>query len=79
MKPLSWASDHCCHPVTFARDKAQDSHPIELWSPAVIDQKMEYIHMNPVVAGCVAEPHYWKYSSAVDYNGGEGVLRLLML
>ena len=54
----------------------QDNHPIELWSPVVIDQKMEYIHMNPVVAGFVAEPHYWKYSSAIDYNGGKGLLKL---
>src|SRR5690606_16076056 len=50
-----------------------DSHPIELSDPAVIDQKMEYIHMNPVVAGFVKEPHSWKYSSAIDYNGGKGL------
>lgn len=54
----------------------QDSHPIEVWSPAVLDQKMKYIHMNPVVAGFVKEPHYWKYSSAIDYCGGKGLLKL---
>jgi len=54
----------------------QNSHPIELWSPVVIDKKVEYIHMYPVVAGFVAEPHHWKYSSAIDYNGGKGLLRL---
>ncbi len=54
----------------------QDSHPVELWSPAVIDQKIEYIHMNPVVAGFIEEPHYWKYSSAIDYYGAKGLLEL---
>lgn len=54
-----------------------DSHPIALWSPEVIDQKVEYTHMNPVTAGFVEEPHYWKYSSAIDFNGGKGLLDLI--
>ena len=54
----------------------QHNKPIELWSPAVIDQKVEYVHMNPVEAGFMMEPHYWKYSSAIDYNGGKGVLEI---
>ncbi|HXI00724.1 MAG TPA: transposase [Sphingobacteriaceae bacterium] len=52
----------------------QHNKPIELWSPEVIDQKVEYIHLNPVVAGFVLEPHHWKYSSAIDYSGGKGLL-----
>jgi REP element-mobilizing transposase RayT len=40
------------------------SHPIELWSPPVIDQKINYIHMNPVASGIVTEPeHYWLSSA----------------
>ena len=50
--------------------------PIELWSPEVIDQKVDYIHNNPVEAGFVAEPWHWKYSSAVDYSGGKGLLEI---
>lgn len=42
--------------------------PIELWSPDVIQQKIDYIHNNPVKAGYVNAPEHWKYSSAVDYN-----------
>ncbi len=38
--------------------------PIELWSTAVIKQKLDYIHNNPVEAGFVTEPAQWKYSSA---------------
>ena len=49
----------------------QHNKPIELWSPEVIDQKVNYIHMNPVVSGFVSEPEYWKYSSAIDYSGGK--------
>ena len=38
--------------------------PIELWSPKVIQQKLNYIHNNPVVSGFVTNPVDWKYSSA---------------
>ena len=54
----------------------QHNKPIELWSPNVIDQKVDYIHFNPVESGFVFEPHYWKYSSAIDYSGGKGVLEI---
>jgi hypothetical protein len=54
----------------------QHNKPIELWSSEVIDQKVEYIHQNPVVSGFVTEAHHWKYSSAIDYSGGKGVLEI---
>lgn len=54
----------------------QHNKPIELWSAEVIDQKVDYIHKNPMVAGFVAEPHYWQYSSAIDYAGGKGLLEI---
>ena len=54
----------------------QHNKPIELWSTDVIDQKMDYIHQNPVVSGFVMEPEYWKYSSAIDYAGGKGLLEI---
>lgn len=56
-----------------------DSHPIELWSAKVIDQKIEYTHHNPVKAGFVREPQDWKYSSAIDYCGGKGMLEITLL
>lgn len=40
------------------------NQPIELWSPKVIKQKLDYIHKNPVVSGFVIDPCDWKYSSA---------------
>ncbi|MER2998454.1 REP-associated tyrosine transposase [Pontibacter populi] len=54
----------------------QHNKPIELWSAAVIDQKIDYIHNNPVEAGFVSESHHWKYSSAINYSGGKGLLEI---
>ncbi len=45
----------------------EDNHPIELFSPDVILQKLNYIHNNPVVAGFAREPQNYIYSSAIDY------------
>ncbi|MFN8350340.1 MAG: transposase [Flavobacteriales bacterium] len=42
----------------------KDSHPVELFTRSVIDQKINYIHMNPVKAGMVSEPGHYRLSSA---------------
>lgn len=42
----------------------QHNKPIELWSPKVIKQKLDYIHNNPVLSGLVTDPVDWQYSSA---------------
>ncbi|WMN06018.1 transposase [Marivirga arenosa] len=57
----------------------QHNHPIELWSSEVMDQKLNYIHMNPVKAGFVEEAKDWRYSSAIDYSGGKGLLEISFL
>ncbi|MEZ5084268.1 MAG: hypothetical protein R2750_12610 [Bacteroidales bacterium] len=36
----------------------QHNKPIELWSNSVIDQKLDYLHNNPVEAGFVIEPEH---------------------
>ena len=45
----------------------QDNQPQELYSPAFIFQKMNYIHNNAVEAGIVEKPEDYIYSSAKDY------------
>ena len=45
----------------------QDNHPIELSTNEILDQKFEYLHLNPVAAGFVDQPESWLYSSARDY------------
>lgn len=42
----------------------KDSHPIELWSGPVTEQKIRYIHQNPVEQGIVTEAHHYRLSSA---------------
>ena len=54
----------------------QNNQPIELWSAKVIQQKLDYIHYNPVVSGFVIEPYHWKNSSAIDYSGGKGIIEI---
>jgi len=51
-----------------------DNKPIELWSNKVFDEKINYIHNNPVEAGLVSYPEDYVYSSARDYRGDKGIL-----
>ena len=39
----------------------------EIYSDNFLEQKMEYIHLNPVKAGMVTEPEHYLYSSARFY------------
>jgi REP element-mobilizing transposase RayT len=43
---------------------------IELFTPEVFDQKLDYIHMNPVHAGLCEYPEQYNYSSARYYYQG---------
>ncbi|MBN2262547.1 MAG: hypothetical protein JW735_06535 [Prolixibacteraceae bacterium] len=47
-----------------------DNHPIELWS----NEKIDYLHKNPVDAGLVFKADDYIYCSAVDYAGEKGLL-----
>jgi hypothetical protein len=51
-----------------------DNKPIELWSNKVIDEKINYIHQNPVKEGYVFRAEDYMYSSAIDYTGEKGLL-----
>jgi len=58
----------------------QDSHPIVLDSNIIMEQKLNYIHQNPVEAGFVSEPHHWKYSSALDYmTEQKGLIEIIII
>ncbi len=45
----------------------QNNKPIEIWSLKVFEQKLNYIHNNPVVSGFVIDP----ISSARNYGNGD--------
>lgn len=56
-----------------------DNKPIELWSNKVIDQKLNYIHNNPVEEGLVFKAEQYVYSSAIDYAGEKGLLDIILI
>ena len=52
----------------------QDNHPVELSTNEMMEQRLDYIHDNPVVEGIVNEAEHYKYSSAIDYSEGKGLI-----
>lgn len=57
-----------------------ENHPVMLDSTEVFNQRLNYIHQNPVTAGFVTEASHWKLSSAIDYFTKEkGMLDLIIL
>lgn len=51
-------------------------HPIELSSDYLFEQKLEYIHQNPVKAGFVEKPEEFLYSSARNFAGFDAMIDL---
>ena len=51
----------------------QDNQPKELISQRFCDQKLDYIHNNPVEAGLVDKAEDYVYSSARDYYYGKKI------
>jgi putative transposase len=45
----------------------EGSHPKVIETEAMLRQKLEYIHQNPVKRGYVSDPTHWRYSSARNY------------
>jgi hypothetical protein len=54
----------------------QDNHPIELCDNVIANQKLDYIHNNPVVAGIVESPEEYLYSSAKNYASLLGLIEV---
>jgi REP element-mobilizing transposase RayT len=75
-----------CDPTSAYLFKSKDGQhefwqrtnmPILLESDAVFEQKLNYIHQNPVKAGLVEKPEDWKWSSAGYYTDGkQGVVKV---
>jgi hypothetical protein len=45
----------------------------------MMQQKLDYIHQNPVEAGFVDKPEHYIYSSARDYTGENGLLDIKLI
>jgi hypothetical protein len=56
----------------------EGSHPQELDSESMMQQKVEYIHHNPLKRGYVEDPVHWLYSSARNYAGLESLIEIDM-
>lgn len=54
----------------------EGSHPQEIIHERMMVQKIKYIYNNPVRRGWVDEPAQWRYSSARDYEGKDGLLSI---
>ncbi|GAA4314299.1 REP-associated tyrosine transposase [Nibribacter koreensis] len=50
----------------------------EIHSNEFLQQKIDYIHQNPVRAEWVQEPEHFIYSSARDYAGGKGLIEIIL-
>lgn len=57
----------------------QNNKPIELSDSKMLDQKLNYLHNNPVEEGFVVEAHEYKYSSAIDYADGKGLIDVVLV
>ena len=55
------------------------NHPEQLITSKFVNQKLNYIHNNPVEAEIVDELEYYWYSSARDYAGKKGLLSVELL
>jgi putative transposase len=54
-------------------------HPVELKDKAMTEQKLYYIHKNPVESGIVDEIWEYRYSSAKDYCNQKGLLDIIVI
>jgi len=77
-------ADHLLQQLAWFRKRHKMDRDYQLWeegyhpqmieSEDVLRQKLNYIHNNPVKRGYVDEPEHWRYSSARDYAGREGLI-----
>jgi putative transposase len=54
----------------------EGNHPQIIESDAVMRQKLDYIHQNPVKRGYVDRPEHWRYSSARNYAAQAGLIEV---
>ena len=51
-------------------------HAEWVFSEAIMREKLEYVHNNPVKRGYVEQPEHWRYSSARNYLGEQGLIEI---
>ena len=56
----------------------EGSHAELILCDDMMREKLEYIHYNPVKRGYVDKPEHWRYSSAMNYAGMEGMIPIVL-
>ena len=56
--------------------RQEGSHAEQVFSEPVMREKLNYIHYNPVKRGYVDCPEHWRYSSARNYAGQPGLIKI---
>jgi len=51
----------------------------EIHTTVFLDEKVNYVHNNPVQAELVANPEEYLYSSARDYTGEKGLVKIVFV
>ena len=54
----------------------QHNQPLEIYNNRLMDKFLTYIHKNPIVNGYVDYEQHYRYSSAIDYCGGNGLIKI---
>ena len=54
----------------------EGSHAELILNEMMMREKLDYIHLNPVKRGYVDKAENWRYSSARNYNGQEGLIAI---
>ena len=54
-------------------------HPVELNTNEMLDERLDYIHTNPVKEGITWYPEGYKYSSASNYSGEESIMTINLI
>jgi hypothetical protein len=57
----------------------EGTHPQQIQDAEMMRQKLDYIHYNPVKRGYVDEPVHWRYSSARNYAGEQGMIEIAQI
>jgi REP element-mobilizing transposase RayT len=57
----------------------EGSHPVEIQGTEMMQQRLDYIHLNPVKRGYVDNASQWRYSSARNYEGEKGLIEIVTL
>lgn len=55
------------------------NHPVELYNNRLMEQKLDYIHENPIKHGFVNKAENYDWSSAQDYAGIKGLVDIELL